>query len=78
MMVFVCCRKHDVDKVFKLDSNAPQNSINSQRLYMIMSDLISAKRVCDQVNAEQRKDVDYHVILVPRGYVVSYFIHFTP
>ncbi|XP_026287043.2 vacuolar protein sorting-associated protein 33B [Frankliniella occidentalis] len=33
---------------------------------MIMSDLISAKRVCDQVNAEQRKDLDYHMIVVPR------------
>ncbi|KAJ1532196.1 hypothetical protein ONE63_000816 [Megalurothrips usitatus] len=59
-------RKHDVDKVFKLDSNAPQNSTNTQRIYMIMSDLISAKRVCDQVNAEQRKDVEYHLIVVPR------------
>ncbi|XP_034239842.1 vacuolar protein sorting-associated protein 33B [Thrips palmi] len=59
-------RKHDVDKIFKLDSNAGQNSVNNQRLYLIMSDLISAKRVCDQVNAEQRKDVDYHIIVVPR------------
>lgn len=59
-------RKHDVDKIFKLDSNAAQSSVNNQRLYLIMSDLISAKRVCDQVNAEQRKDVDYHIIIVPR------------
>lgn len=63
-----------MDKVFKLDSNAPQNSANSQRLYMIMSDLISAKRVCDQVNAEQRKDVDYHMIVVPRGYVCYLYV----
>ncbi|KAE8743071.1 hypothetical protein FOCC_FOCC011317 [Frankliniella occidentalis] len=58
--------KHDVDKIFKLDSNAPHSSVNNQRIYMIMSDLISAKRVCDQVNAEQRKDLDYHMIVVPR------------
>lgn len=55
-----------MDKIYKLDSNAPQSSVNTQRIYMIMSDLISAKRVCDQVNAESRKDVDYHVIVVPR------------
>ncbi|KAK3930809.1 Vacuolar protein sorting-associated protein 33B [Frankliniella fusca] len=52
--------------IFKLDHNAPHSSVNNQRIYMIMSDLISAKRVCDQVNAEQRKDLDYHIIIVPR------------
>lgn len=57
-----------MDKIFKLDFGSPIPTTNSQVIYFIPSDLITAKRVCDQINAKLRGSncPSYHIILLPQ------------
>lgn len=57
-----------MDKIFKLDFGSPIPTTNSQVVYFIPSDLITAKRVCDQINAKLRGSncPSYHIILLPQ------------
>ncbi|PSN54370.1 Vacuolar protein sorting-associated protein 33B [Blattella germanica] len=59
-------RDNGVDKIFKLDKSGT-TCINTQWVYLIYSDLITAKRVCDQINANLRQNSqnNYHIIMVP-------------
>ncbi|RZF42977.1 hypothetical protein LSTR_LSTR013303 [Laodelphax striatellus] len=62
-------RSHGVDKIYKFDKpGIPITS--SQRVYMIRSDLITAKHVSDQINSELQqapeKQTNNHIIIVPR------------
>jgi hypothetical protein len=59
-----------VDKIFKLEKTG-FNYVNPQRVYLIYSDLITAKRVCDQINASihQNCQNSYHLIFVPSDLV---------
>ncbi|XP_075216934.1 vacuolar protein sorting 33B isoform X2 [Lycorma delicatula] len=73
-------RSHGIDKIYKMDKSGVQ-TVNKQRIYLIKSDLITAKYISDQINSEmsphstnqktsQSSNVmstcTYHIILVPR------------
>ncbi|XP_039291774.1 vacuolar protein sorting-associated protein 33B [Nilaparvata lugens] len=62
-------RSHGVDKIYKFDKPGIPIT-NSQRVYMIRSDLITAKHVSDQINSEinqsPEKSSNNHIIIVPR------------
>jgi DNA-binding Lrp family transcriptional regulator len=68
--LFVYFRSHGVDKIFKLEKSGVK-CVNSQRVYLMYSDLITAKRVCDQINANlhQNHQNNYHLIFVPSDLV---------
>ncbi|CAL8123350.1 unnamed protein product [Orchesella dallaii] len=61
---------HGVEKVFQLEKCGPPQPIDSinQCLYLIRSDLMSARLVCDQINSNLNRNVQmtYGVIVVPR------------
>lgn len=59
-----------MDKIFILEKS-DVSCVNSQWVYVIFSDLITAKRVCDQINANLRQNNQnsYHLIVVPSDLV---------
>lgn len=59
-----------MDKIFKLEKSG-FSCVNPQWVYLIYSDLITAKRVCDQINANIHQDHknSYHIIFVPSDQV---------
>lgn len=59
-----------MDKIFSLEKGGV-NCVNPQWVYLIYSDLITAKRVCDQINAKlhQNNQNSYHLIFVPNDLV---------
>ena len=61
---------HSVDNLFKLGKSGVK-FVTSQWVYLIYSDLITAKRVCDQINANLQKNSQnsYHLIFVPNDLV---------
>ncbi|XP_023702162.1 vacuolar protein sorting-associated protein 33B isoform X3 [Cryptotermes secundus] len=63
-------RSHGVDKIFKFEKSGV-SCVNSQLVYMIYSDLITAKYVCNQINASihQNHQNSYNLILVPSDLV---------
>lgn len=61
-------RLHGVDKIYKLEKTAIPCS-NTQRVFFIQGDLITAKIVCDKINSELSQQNDgnsYHLIIVHR------------
>ncbi|XP_069691089.1 vacuolar protein sorting-associated protein 33B isoform X1 [Periplaneta americana] len=63
-------RSNGVDKIFKLEKSGTV-CVNPQWVYLIYADLITAKRVCDQIsdNLRQSSQNSYHLILVPSDLV---------
>ncbi|KAJ9581247.1 hypothetical protein L9F63_023573 [Diploptera punctata] len=63
-------RSNGVEKIFKLEKSGV-TCVNTQWVYLVYSDLITAKRVCDQINANLRQTNlnNYHMIIVPRELV---------
>nr|CAD7412450.1 unnamed protein product [Timema poppensis] len=57
---------HGVEKLFKMESSGVR-CLSSQWVYIILTDLITVKRVSDQINAElsANRRNSYHLILVP-------------
>ncbi|CAH0385266.1 unnamed protein product [Bemisia tabaci] len=60
-------RAHGIDKIYKFDASAFLSK-SSQVVFMIPSDLISAKHVIDQINAQIQLESRsaFNLILVPR------------
>ncbi|XP_012288656.1 vacuolar protein sorting-associated protein 33B [Orussus abietinus] len=58
-------RKYDVDKIFKMEQGL--KPVNTQRVFLVSCNLISCKRVLDQVQSElpQSHGVSHHLIIVP-------------
>lgn len=61
-----------MDKIFKLDYSSPIPTSNNQVVYFVQSDLITAKHICDQINAKLRSknNPSYHIILVPEKLIM--------
>jgi hypothetical protein len=59
-----------VDNICKLEKSGV-NCVTSEWVYLIYSDLITAKRICDQINANLQKNNrnNYHLIFVPNDFV---------
>lgn len=64
---FIVSRAHGIDKIYKFDASAFLSK-SSQVVFMIPSDLISAKHVIDQINAQIQLESRsaFNLILVPR------------
>ncbi|KAJ8872984.1 hypothetical protein PR048_026600 [Dryococelus australis] len=63
---FMPSTSQGIEKIFKL-KQVGVGCENSQCVYLVLADLITVKRVCDQINAEiahNRNNV-YHLIVVP-------------
>ncbi|KAK6631315.1 hypothetical protein RUM44_005841 [Polyplax serrata] len=58
---------HGVDKMYKLDRLGGQEC-NSTTVYLIKTDLITAKVVCNQINSHfsAREGGKFHIILIPK------------
>jgi hypothetical protein len=69
-LTFYYFRSHGVDKIFKLEKSGV-SCVNSQWVYLIYSDLITAKHVCNQINDNTHKNHEnsYHLIFVPSDLV---------
>ena len=63
---FIYFRSHGVDKIFKLDKTGQASDLII--VYLIRADLITAKRVCDQINSHLgfKPNGKYHIIFVPK------------
>uniref|UniRef100_A0A1B6LIA7 Vacuolar protein sorting-associated protein 33B n=1 Tax=Graphocephala atropunctata TaxID=36148 RepID=A0A1B6LIA7_9HEMI len=61
-------RFHGIDKIFKLDYGSTIPTTNSQVVYFVQSDLVTAKHICDQINAQLRNtnNPSFHIILIPQ------------
>ncbi|XP_046741743.1 vacuolar protein sorting-associated protein 33B [Diprion similis] len=59
-------RRSGVDKIFKLEEGL--KAANTQRLFLVSSDLIACKRVLNQIHAElsQSRGLSHHLLVVPR------------
>lgn len=62
-------RSFDVDKIYKINnSNIPSTSDN--RVFLIYTDLILVKYICDHINAEmsqnKMQNIKFYLILIPR------------
>nr|CAD7574916.1 unnamed protein product [Timema californicum] len=66
LSVSLCLTSHGVEKLFKMESSGVR-CLSSQWVYIILTDLITVKRVSDQINAElsANRRNSYHLILVP-------------
>nr|CAD7394728.1 unnamed protein product [Timema cristinae] len=64
--LFLRCLSHGVEKLFKMESSGVR-CLSSQWVYIILTDLITVKRVSDQINAElsANRRNSYHLIFVP-------------
>ncbi|XP_008548670.1 vacuolar protein sorting-associated protein 33B [Microplitis demolitor] len=58
-------KKHGVDKIYKLEPGIKPT--NSQRVFLVSSDLISCKRVLDQIQSEisQSEGLNFHILINP-------------
>ncbi|KAF7987794.1 hypothetical protein HCN44_003657 [Aphidius gifuensis] len=58
-------KRHGVDKIFKLEPGL--KPVNLQRIFLTSCDLISCKRVLDQIHAElsQNQALDFHILITP-------------
>ncbi|XP_012261103.2 vacuolar protein sorting-associated protein 33B [Athalia rosae] len=59
-------RRHGVDKIFKLEEGLKVSNV--QRVFLISGDLITCKRVLDQIHSElsQSHGLAHHLLVVPR------------
>ncbi|XP_066995326.2 vacuolar protein sorting-associated protein 33B [Anabrus simplex] len=59
-------RSHNVDKIYKLEKTGV-HAKNSLWVYVVYSDLLTAKCICDQISADMLRNDNnrYHMILVP-------------
>lgn len=59
-------RRHGVDKIFKLEDGLKAS--NAQRVFLVSADLITCKRVLNQIHAElsQSRGLAHHLLVIPR------------
>ncbi|XP_063985833.1 vacuolar protein sorting-associated protein 33B [Diachasmimorpha longicaudata] len=59
-------KRHGVDKIFKLEPGLKPT--NTQRIFLTSCDLISCKRVLDQIQSElsQAHGISFHILATPR------------